>query len=77
MIGAERTLSGSKYPEESPKALKPKHSRHKQLSVDLENAFLNKVSTCLLLAESYHDSEILASDWLRVLMSPRYWPLIG
>ena len=25
MIGAERTLSGSKYPEESPKALKPKH----------------------------------------------------
>lgn len=42
IIGAERTLSGSKYPEESPKALKPKHSRHKQLSVDLENAFQHK-----------------------------------
>ena len=42
IIGAERTLSGSKYPEESPKALKPKHSRHKQLSVDLENALTHK-----------------------------------
>jgi len=42
IIGAERTVSGSKYPEESPKNLKPKHSRHKQLSVDLEYAFQHK-----------------------------------
>ena len=41
-LGAERTVSGSKYPEESPKNLKPKHSRHKQLSVDLEYAFQHK-----------------------------------
>jgi hypothetical protein len=42
IIGAERTLSGSKYPEESAKNPKPKHKCHKQLSTDLETAFHNK-----------------------------------
>ena len=42
IIGAERTLSGSKYPEESAKNQKPKHKCHKQLSTDLETAFHNK-----------------------------------
>jgi len=42
IIGAERTLSGSKYPEECVKGMKPKHKCHKQLSQDLETAFLNR-----------------------------------
>lgn len=42
IIGAERTLSGSKYPEECSKGSKPKHKCHKQLSQDLESAFHNK-----------------------------------
>ena len=44
IIGAERTLSGSKYPEDSPRNVKPKHNRYKQLSLDLEQAFLSKES---------------------------------
>jgi len=42
IIGAERLVSGSKYPEESPKSLKQKSNRHKQLSQDLEHAFIHK-----------------------------------
>jgi len=43
IIGAERLVSGSKYPEESlAKNQKPKQNRHKQLSVDLEHAFHHK-----------------------------------
>jgi len=40
IIGAEKTLSGSKYPEENPRSLKPKQKQQKQLSQDLE-AFYN------------------------------------
>ena len=42
IIGAERTLSGSKYPEENTRSLKPKQRQHKKLSVDLENVFNSK-----------------------------------
>jgi len=42
IIGAERTISGSKYPEENAKNTKPKHKCQKQLSTDLESAFQNK-----------------------------------
>jgi len=46
IIGAERTLSGSKYPEENPKHLKVKHNRQKQLSIDLEHAFHHNKDSC-------------------------------
>ena len=42
IIGAERTLSGSKYPEETVRSAKPKHRQQKQLSLDLESAFNSK-----------------------------------
>ena len=42
IIGAERTLSGSKYPEETIRSLKPKHRQQKQLSLDLESVFNSK-----------------------------------
>jgi len=42
IIGGERTLSGSKFPEEGTRSQKPRHKCHKQLSADLESAFHNK-----------------------------------
>jgi len=42
IIGAEKTISGSKYPEENPRSLKPKHRQHKQLSLDLGAVYNNK-----------------------------------
>ena len=41
IIGAEKTLSGSKYPEENPRSLKPKHKQQKQLSLDMEVFYNN------------------------------------
>ena len=53
--GAERTLSGSKYPEEScARGGKPRHKCHKQLSADLEQAFSNSDFSDVKVLQFYY-----------------------
>ena len=35
------------------------------------------VSITFLLVNSDHETRLLASDWLIVVLAPGYWPLIG
>lgn len=53
IVGQEKTLSGCKFPEETAKELsKHKQRLHKQLSLDLEQSFLNeKFSDCTIVCE--------------------------